>query len=225
MIPFYVLTNDKHHWLLPPFMHLWNTYNPGNKVVIAGYSKPKIKLEDGFRFKSIAPRNYPVNKWTNGLIKLLSSIRSTHIVLMLEDYWLFGHSKDITPLYKWMKEPAQKDVLRLDLSFDRAGHRRKHIGKVGEFSMIESLAPNKYQMSVQAGIWNRKLLLSILKPNETPWQVEIDGTKRLNKRKGLRVLGTMDRPLIYFPVFQKGKLDYKFVHPKQVAWMKRQKML
>jgi hypothetical protein len=41
------------------------------------------------------------------------------------------------------------------------------------------------------GLWNRKLLLDFLIPDESPWDMELTGTNRLSKRKDeVLVLGT-----------------------------------
>jgi hypothetical protein len=57
-------------------------------------------------------------------------------------------------------------------------------------------------MSYQAAIWNRDLLLEILVPKETAQESEVNGTKRLRGRDDIKVLGTLERPLVYQPVYR-----------------------
>lgn len=44
--------------------------------------------------------------------------------------------------------------------------------------VLEKNAP--YRFSWQTAIWDREFLISLLDPNETPWQTEINGSKRTN---------------------------------------------
>jgi hypothetical protein len=58
-------------------------------------------------------------------------------------------------------------------------------------------------MSTQAGIWNRELLLKLLKHNKTAWEVEI----QTQVPPEMRILGTRQYPIRYANGILKGKLD------------------
>jgi hypothetical protein len=208
MLRVFVITCDKYSWALKGFIHqfqkYWSTLQP---VVVGGYSLPdSIELPDNFTFHSIADREYGKNEWSTGLIQFLRAMPDDHFVLLLEDYWLcrgVNHQAVGTLHELCMNHP---DVLRMDLTDDR-----QYNGEVRDWEVLPYYGYNDiiftppkspYQMSLQAGIWNRKLLLEVLKPDKSAWQVELEtGEKQLSKYV---VLGTRQRPVRYANVFRGG---------------------
>lgn len=232
MIPVYVLTNEKHYWLLPGFHYLTDTFWPGQEITTVGYPKPAEKyLAPDRKFISINRTNYPAQRWTTGLITFLRTLKHENFILLLEDYWLMRHAKTsfISVLYQYMNRYAEEDkILRIDLSADRMSKKqvRPFTPRViDEDQILWLVSPphTPYQMSLQAAIWNRDLLLEVLRPNETAWRTEIEGTKRLKKRPGLLVLGTKDVPLLYKPVYRahRDTLSVDHINQKHLAVMRK----
>lgn len=202
LTPVWVLANDDHLWLLNGFSYMFNKYWNKNRLVgIFTHRLLENKLPDNFWFAQ-RTHNYPQNWWSNSLIELARYTDSDYFILMLEDYWITSPVEEagITELTEYMS--MFPEVLRMDLSADRASHSHSEISGYGDFRIIQSSPHSKYQMSFQAAIWNRKLLLEVLKPNESPWKAEIEGTMRLRKRPDIRVLGTLERPVVYQPVYR-----------------------
>jgi len=222
-IPIVVFTNDKHHWLLRGFAYLFNTFCSKNQLVsIVGFAKYSFDLPINFFFSSVHNRNFPVQYWSNGLIKFLESYHHEYFILMLEDYWQIGpwDKRCIEHMFDFIQ--TQPKVLRIDLTRDRASKKRKRVyGRYRGQEIVETFPNSKYQMSFQGAIWNRDLLLQVLRPNETPWEAEILGTKRLAKRDDIIVLGTTIKALNYVPVYRtktKCKI-YKKIPQKHVKFL------
>lgn len=186
MVKVYVLTSDRHLWAVQGFAHLfqryWSTTQP---VVVAGFTPPGFRLPPNFSFHSIGLfADYPFQKWSNALIDLLRSVEDDHVILMLEDYWLCRpvDVRGVETACEWIA--TAKDALRVDLTDDRvhmaarAGLHCRNVERVGNLEIVEAPAC-PYQMSVMAGVWNRRTLLSVLEPNLTPWQVEVGLTKKV----------------------------------------------
>jgi hypothetical protein len=58
------------------------------------------------------------------------------------------------------------------------------------------------------GLWRKKHLLKVLIPNETPWQLELEGTPRLgNLKESLIVLGTNAWPVRNTLAFRGGDVN------------------
>jgi tRNA(Arg) A34 adenosine deaminase TadA len=209
MIPIYVITNDKHLWLLQGFAYLFNTYWSNKQpVTIVGFNPPEFELPKNFKFHSLGTQNKPAKEWSNKLLSLIDMIDDTHFILFLEDFWLIDKADVdcIKVLIEWMKQ--HPDALRMDLWRERAAKKQaKDFERVYDYQIIETPPKTKYQMSLQANIWNKDLLREIIIPNESPWQVEIVGSQRFSKRSDLRVFGTRNSPLKYEPVYQKGKFN------------------
>lgn len=198
-----VLTSDKYLHALRPFAWLFNKYwSSEQPVLVAGFSPPEFELPGNFTFHSIGLfADYPVNHWSDAVIKLLNEIDDEVFVLMLEDYWLV-RAVNIEAVRMCGDYAMQfKNVLRIDLTTDRLfsfGPRYPQdvpeYGQCGYLDLVKTV-DSQYQMSVMTAVWRRDNLLGVLVPGETPWQVEIDGTVRVNARDDLLVLGTRQWPV------------------------------
>lgn len=226
MIPTYVFTNDNHLHLLKGFSYLWNEYSdPATVIGVVGYSEPDFKLPNNFVFHSLG-KQQPKERWSNSLIQFCNLLDSDYFILMLEDYWFIDHVDRlvIPKLVEWIKR--EKNVLRMDLSGNRAAYPSKIVGKCMDYTIIESLPSAKYMMSFQAAIWHRKNMLRILREYENPWQAEIEGSKRVQE-SDLRVLGTDLKIMNYQPVWRsqqrKWQLDkiptYQLEKIKSEGWL------
>lgn len=205
MPPVVVLTSDYYLWALQPFSYLFNVYFSSlQPVVVGGFRKPEFQLPPNFIFMSLDKENYPPEKWSDGLIRLLNHVPDSHVLFMLEDYWLC-RTVDMRGLDACFTYILNKpDVLRIDLTSDRlyAGGMFD-VEAYGSYDIIETPFETPYQMSLQAAIWNRRLFLELLEPGKTAWETEIH-TKPPNS---MRVLGTRQLPMRYANAILKGKLD------------------
>jgi hypothetical protein len=188
---------NKRHWALKPFSILFNKYW-GGAVDVMCYSIPNMQLPSNFNIVSVDPEDFPRDKWVDGLLIYLNAISDNTVIILLEDYWLV-RKVDTDGVAK-LAGIIDDEVLRVDLTTDRlyAGGMRD-IGYVGHYDIIEAPG-SQYQMSLQAGIWNRKLLIDVLNQlppkNHSAWDVELDGTNIVND-KGYRVFGTRQYPVRY----------------------------
>lgn len=200
-----VLTCNKYQWLLQPFMYLFNRYwSELQPVIIGGFSYPEFYTPPNFTYQLIDRYDYPPNKWSDGLIKLLMQIPDRHVVLMLEDYWLSRtvDHEAIIGCYHYIKD--RPEVLRIDLTADRlyAGGMFD-VESFGRLDIIETPHDSPYQFSTQAGIWNKERLFEILQLGKTGWEAEIQTTVPPE----MRVLGTRQYPIRYVNAMDKGKLQ------------------
>lgn len=190
----FVLTCDSYSKAVLPFSYLFNRYFSSNQeVIVAGYEKFPKGLPPNFKTHSIGKQaDYPLSKWSDGLIKLLHDFEDEVAMILLEDYWLVEkvHLKEVNMLYDYMFQ--FKYVIKMDLYTDRryaAG--AVPYGMCGHIPLIKSDYKSQYHLSMMAGFWNRENLLKILIPGEDPWQVELEGTSRLASfGDDILVLGT-----------------------------------
>ena len=188
---------NKRHWALQPFSILFNQYW-GGPVDVMCYSIPQIRLPSNFHIVSVDPIDFPCDKWVDGMLIYLKNITDDTVIIMLEDYWLI-RKVDTSAVAK-LSNIIEDNILRVDLTTDRlyaAG--MKDVGYVGHYDIIEAKS-SQYQMSLQAGIWNRKLLIEVLEAlppkNHSAWDVELDGTNIVNGGN-YRVFGTRQYPVRY----------------------------
>lgn len=191
-------------------MYLWNKYC-GLPATIAGFTPPNFPLRDGFTFHSIGRmEDYPVNKWSDALIKVLHETPDEQVLLMLEDAWVTRPVNVglVAKLADYMSQ--HPEVLRVDLTTDRLGNSAmQDYASLQWIDLIYTPPPSEYLLSCCAGIWNKAQLLKYLIPGETPWQFELDGSRRANDDNAL-VLGTRQLPMRHlFAMRANGKLDLK----------------
>lgn len=194
-----VTTADKSLWTIKTFAYLFNIYYSAQQDVhLICESPPRFRLPQNF---VIHPTHlngitgWPRDRWTDGLVRHLNSINEQYVLIMLDDYWISRtvDTGGIMTLLDYMI--SQPNLLRVDLTGDRlyAGGVRD-IGAYGHFDIVEAKGSD-YQMSLMPGLWNKKLLLEILQPNWTPWEVELEGTTLVNRRPELKVVGTRQWPI------------------------------
>src|SRR3990170_4424942 len=201
----FVETSDKYNWALKPFIYLFNIYwSELQPVVIAGYTLPNFDLPSNFAFHSIDSHNYPAERWSDGMIKFLNAMPDSHFVLLLCDYWLTRtvDVRGVQACYEYVR--AKDEVLRIDLTTDRLYTGGMFdVEPWGCYDIIETPFESSYQMSVQAGIWNRQRMLEVLVPGKTAWEAEI----HTQPPPEMRVLGTRQRPVAYANAILKGELQ------------------
>jgi hypothetical protein len=130
------------------------------------------------------------------LIKYLHSIPQQFVIIMLEDYWL---TRDVNlPAIDYALEYMMqyRSILRVDLTTDRlyAGGVKQH----DTYRWLDFVQADHspYEMSLMPGLWNKKLLLDILEPGWSPWDVETIGTNKVNESE-MVVLGTRQNPITF----------------------------
>jgi hypothetical protein len=200
-----LITCEKYSWCLPPFAYLFNVYwSTMQPVLIGGMRDPGFGLPANFSFVCESGCNYGPNKWSNSLIQTLELIHDDVVVIMLEDY-LICRTVDcggVNTLAEYMYD--NPDVLRMDLTTDRLyGGGMHDVMPYGHYDLIACPKDAPYEMSLQAGLWNRRNLLSLLKPDMSSWEVEIHTNMAITP---FRVLGTRQYPLRYANLVFKGKI-------------------
>lgn len=182
-----ILTSDKYLPALRVYAFLFNRYwDPAQPVTVAGFTPPDFELPPNFTFQSLGRfSDYPVNRWSDGLIKALNHIPDEQVIVGLEDYWLTSpvDVEAVQMAYDYCWQFGY--VARFDLTADRAnaGGARFYATiqrpSGGEIRIIQSNPDEGYHLSLMQGVWNKAHLLRVLRPGETPQEVELWGTPRL----------------------------------------------
>lgn len=207
--PIFVTTSDKYIKALRPFAYLLNKYwVPNPQVIVGGFEPPDFKLPNNFFFQTLGPQErYPLQKWSNGVHKLLTSYPHDIFILMLEDYWITRPVKTeiVNMLYDYMVQFSY--VMRMDLTGDRqfAGDIEDYDVIGEDIDLVKSSPWSPYHMSLMTAIWRKKHFLTIMRPDETPWEMELIGTERLSEMKDqILVLGTKQWPIKHTLAFRGG---------------------
>lgn len=225
-----VMTSDSYLHSLKPFAYLFNKYwgyrgGEIQEVIVCGFTKPPFELHENFIFHSIGKyEDYPADKWSDALIKVLDNVAEEQFVLMLEDYWItraVDHFA-VRMLADYCKQ--FKNVLKICLSTDRlyinggsnflyGANTYNHVGYV---DLIKSPPGTMYQMSLWGGLWNRDVMRKFIIPGERAQEIEMRGTNRVNELgDSFLVLGTRQAPVLHGNIYQSGKVGPSYA---DIGW-------
>ena len=214
-------TSDGYIWAMYPFAYLFNVYwSAQQPVLVVGYTPPYFQLPGNFSFYSVAQPGWGPNRWTDKLIAGLNAIPDDIFVLMLDDYWLCRtvDCRAVASLADYMRD--HQDVLRIDLTADRAmSTRAVDVDTWGCLDIIETDRSTSYQWSTQACLVNREHMLACLKPGKTPQEFELSGNDVIPQE--LRVLGTRQYPVRYVNAVGTGlesQYLYRTEHIRPGIW-------
>jgi hypothetical protein len=223
-----VLTSDHYLHALQPFAYLFNKYwGGGQQVLVGGFKSPEFVLPGNFGFVSLgAMSDYPLDKWSDAFIKFLNLVPDEVFIFMLEDYWLVRpvDTDAVRILYDYM---LQFDyVLKVDLCADRLyAMNMSDYGSVSRLDLVQSHRGSPYHMSLMTGLWRKELLLKHVVPGESPWDIEIKGTRRLSLDETMLVLGTRQWPVRHVLAYRGGdagtEADVGGLRTEDVEEMKR----
>lgn len=224
-----VTTSDPYLWALRPFAYLLNKYwKPNPTVIVGGFTPPLFQLPRNFHFHSIGPFDkFPVDRWSDALRRFVLHYQHDIFVLMLEDYWIVDEVNDraIRMLYDYMLQFEY--VIRMDLTADRQFAKGAEPYEMcGDLQLIWSDPDSQYHMSLMTALWRRKHLFKVLRPAETPWEIELEGTSRLREyRDELIVLGTEICPIKHTLALRggdPGRVLLDDLKPEDVAFIREQ---
>ena len=190
---------DPYYHILRMFVHQFLAHwDDKQEVVIVGFSPLPFTIPPNFSFVSVGEfKDYPVNRWSDAVIKYLESVNDEVFVLMLEDYLLVRdvNIDAVRILADYMS--AHEDIIRIDLAEDRlhASGTDMNYGYIKYIDLIKSAPGSPYHMSLWPGLWRRSNILKILQKGWTPWDVEIAGNNKLSAMPELLVLGTKQGPV------------------------------
>jgi hypothetical protein len=115
--------------------------------------------------------------WSECLIRALDGINSKYILYLQEDYFLESpvNSKLLISL---INEMESKSICSIVLSGGLGPWNSMNSSLICE---VDKFA--KWRLSLQAGLWKKESLRSLLRRHETPWQLESYGSYRTRKMK------------------------------------------
>jgi len=200
-------TSDKHLAALPAFIHLHSKYW-GHPVDFVGFTPPEFDIPKPHRFHSIGKfEDYPLGKWSNAArLAVETLVKDEAFIYTMDDFWIVRQVNHGQIVRLWELLNDSPPIARIDLTTDRLYAAGVYnFGYLDEIDLISNTSPVPYALSLQAGIWRKDAFLKYVLPNETPHDVEIMGSARMNNDSAL-ILGTRQAPIKYLIAIQFGKL-------------------
>jgi hypothetical protein len=205
-------TGDKNAWV---WKYWWYYYDKwwNSKIIPTVFLSEELKVD----LPGVSSITTGKISWSEGLVNFLKEEKDEYILYWHEDHFPLGKIDfDILleieramieyniPLVKWCGllsgwGGAYGKTLASDI-------------KIGDYSLRFYPHNLDYLVSHQPSIWNRKFLIESIKIGESPWQHELDGTRRFRISKPLIMtyLGELDppdsSPIPYCEGIQNGKI-------------------
>lgn len=133
-------------------------------------------------------------EWMKAMVRFFESLDDEFIIWASDDFLLSRKiDMDIyNKILNKMKEDPKIACGKLCLSLF---HKPSEYDEIGDdMFMLNETA--QYSSVVQLNIWRREPLIHFMKISSTPWDFELDGSKRLNE-SGWKVIGSFDSALKY----------------------------
>jgi len=191
-----VFTCDNYSWLIPTFLHFYRKNWPDNPYQTDFVTETKEIGDVSTFYTGKIP-------WADGAIKYLESQKEKTFLLLLEDYII--------------KEPIETERVKHagNLCCNDVGcvrlnpHDRdsRFLFDAGIEGFKEYPLDKPYSISLQTAIWQKEFLFEFLQKGKNIWQVENEGSIRIQKSKK-RIIWA-DIPIINYQsggYMRKGKV-------------------
>ncbi len=200
-----IFSCDKYLWLVPTFLHFYKKMWPDNpyETIVVTETK-KLRGVNTFCAGKIP--------WSDRAAKYLNSIDDEKFLLFLEEYIL--NTRVDNDEIKRAENLCVNDIGCVRLHAYNSWSSFLFDSKIKGYK--EYPIEQRYSVSHQSSIWQRRLFLDVLKQGETNWQMETEGSKRF-PRFGKRIIWK-DVPIInYHPC---GYMRRRKVVKSEEQWVK-----
>lgn len=157
-----------------PFFKLFNKFWGDCPYDIYLNTEGKIFSFDELNVKCFSSQ-YKKMPYGKRLLNCLNCIDTKYVFILLDDFFLRENvnTKEIQNYIEFMKINPDVAVISFDSVKDEFNIDD---GKLEKFLLRPKYA--EYKVNLQAGIWNKEKLMSYIRENDSPWDVEIQGTFR-----------------------------------------------
>lgn len=176
-----VNTSDNFEDCWKPFFTLFQAYWPDCPYPIVLNTEHKDFSWPGLNVRAAKAATGSSRRltWSECLANCLEGIDTPYVLYLQEDYFLEGTVKaePIERLLGHMRN-GEADVIRI---LECGGSGPWHPTQNEDLWAIDR--QSKYLINMQAALWRKSVLRTSLRMHESPWQLEILGTRRARRRK------------------------------------------
>lgn len=209
----FVNTSDSFEDCWEPFFKLFKLYWPDCPYPIVLNTETKNYQYQGLNITcaKVSAGESERLGWSECLMRALDDIETPYILYLQEDYFLEAPVREdiIKSLLKEIKE-LRIGAIRLS-GTDGIGP----FHEINSSLIVEVDKGAKWRLSLQAALWKKSVLRSLIRKHETPWQLESYGSFRTRRLK--EKICSVDRELFatkkseIFPYAPTGVVAGKWV--------------
>lgn len=167
-----ILSCDKNIKLLELFFIFFNKYWQDCPYEIY-ISLEKCKNINANRKVNIINYNRNMN-WSERVKDALNNIPTENVIIMLDDFLIEAkvNNSEIIKLDNVLSENGIANILLTEI----IGENTSQKSILSKYALRAKYG--RYKTALQCGIWNKEILIRLLKDRETPWEFEIFGNIR-----------------------------------------------
>ena len=187
------------------YMDAWEIFDYGIRkywpdcpfkiLMITNYAQPKL------RSLKILPVGDDKG-WGSNLLSALNKIKTPYVLYLQEDYWFKKHV-DTNSIKDFIRIMGEYSVDYIRLNANPPPEHRCSLN-----SMLGTIAAEAtYKTALQASIWRKEVLESLVSSHDNPWEFEKKGPVRSQKCSGdfLAIRLPEDNVFEYVGAIRKGK--------------------
>lgn len=173
MFSILVVSCDNYSDLWTPFFQLFRRFWPDcpfKLYLLTNLKQTEIPGVNNLRIGNDV-------SWSDNVIAALSRIPEKYVMLYIEDLFLYDYvdQKKVENIFHWISR-ADVNCVRLSAVPKPDKAYNYLVGKVSKGTI--------YRASTVMSVWQKSVLLDLLKPGESAWHFEIYGTVRSDSYSG-----------------------------------------
>lgn len=176
-----VNTSDNFEDCWTPFFQLFQEYWPDCPHPIVLNTEHKDFAWPGLNVRASRAAAGSIRRltWSECLANCLDGIDTPHVLYLQEDYFLEGNIKaDLLERMLNHMRNGEADVIRIH---ECGGAGPWHPTSNPDLWRVDR--SSKYLIAMQAALWRKSVLRGNLRMHESPWQLEILGSRRARRRQ------------------------------------------
>lgn len=142
--------------------------------------------------------------WSIGFRKALETIKEEKVFIIMEDYIL--REKVNTEVFYKLYEYMNREKAVCVRTFPSLYCNEPYYGRFENIKIGRVKKGDPYRISLQAGLWNREYVMSIIDDKDSAWEFEHKGSKR-SKSDNDKILCTLDKENIIFNYYCTGVIQ------------------
>ncbi len=175
----YVSSSDKFADCWDPFFKLLRKFWPewNGPIIFATETIPFSYPGLDIICPCVQKNNPKKLSWSEITLQTLSYVKTTHILLLLEDYFIKApvNHNEFTAIFELVLKENYSHLMLIGMPGNNISTKYPFL--------LERAQNAPYRFSTQAGIWKTDRFKFYLRPHESPWMAEKWGSKRASKTK------------------------------------------
>ena len=189
----YVWTSNQLMHCLPAWAFLFNKFWPWfQDVTVLGYNTPDFELPDNFKYVSLGEQRGP-QYWSDDIKEFLLKEDVDLFYLTTEDGFIIkpvDESLVNLAISLAITNPGNK-FSKFCLTADVQRRPHEVIHQFNGFKLLKAAQGSEYRQSLGHSIWRKDSFINKLKPNQSPWDFELDNAQSMFD--GLDVYATCNK--------------------------------